>query len=62
MVSALRSNPDLRDLKVYAISGTSPDTLGVERGPRGVDRWFPKPLNPEVLVRELSRQLSATSA
>lgn len=62
MVSALRSNPDFRDLKVYAISGTSPDTLGVERGPRGVDRWFPKPLNPEVLVRELSHQLNVTSA
>jgi carbon storage regulator CsrA len=62
MVSALRANPDFRDLKVYAISGTSPDMLGVERGPRGVDRWFPKPLNPEVLVRELSRQMTATSA
>ncbi len=62
MVSALRANPDLCDLKVYAISGTSPDALGVERGPRGVDRWFPKPLNPEVLVRELSRQLSVVSA
>jgi carbon storage regulator CsrA len=62
MVSALRANPDLRDLKVYAISGTSPDSLGVERGPHGVDRWFPKPLNPEVLVRELSHQLNATSA
>lgn len=62
MVSALRSNPDFRDLKVYAISGTPPDMLGVESGPRGVDRWFPKPLNPEVLVRELSHQLNATSA
>jgi carbon storage regulator CsrA len=61
-VNAIRSNPDFRDLKVYAISGTSPDMLGVERGPRGVDRWFPKPLNPEVLVRELSHQLNVTSA
>ena len=61
-VSAIRSNPDFRDLKVYAISGTSPDVLGVERGPLGVDRWFPKPLNPEVLVRELSRELNFTSA
>jgi carbon storage regulator CsrA len=61
-VNAIRSNPDFRDLKVYAISGTSPDLLGIERGPRGVDRWFPKPLNPEVLVRELSHQLNVTSA
>jgi carbon storage regulator CsrA len=61
-VNAIRANPDYRDLKVYAISGTSPDALGVERGPLGVDHWFPKPLNPEVLVRELSRQLTATSA
>lgn len=62
MLSAIRGNPDFRDLKVYAISGTSPDLLGVQRGPLGVDRWFPKPLNPEVLVRELSRQIAATSA
>jgi CheY-like chemotaxis protein len=61
-VNAIRANPDYRDLKVYAISGTSPDTLGLERGPLGVDHWFPKPLNPEVLVRELSRQFNATSA
>jgi carbon storage regulator CsrA len=61
-INAIRANPDFRDLKVYAISGTSPDLLGIQRGPLGVDRWFPKPLNPEVLVRELSRQLAATSA
>lgn len=61
-INAIRANPDYRELKVYAISGTSPDLLGIQRGPLGVDRWFPKPLNPEVLVRELSRQLAATSA
>jgi carbon storage regulator CsrA len=61
-ISAIRANPHFRDLKVYAISGTSPDALGVQRGPQGVDRWFPKPLNPEVLVRELSRELAPMSA
>ncbi len=61
-ITAIRANPDFRGLRVYAISGTSPDALGVERGPQGVDRWFPKPLNPEVLVRELSRELSAIPA
>jgi len=60
--SAIRANPDFRGLKVYAISGTSPDALGVVRGPQGVDRWFPKPLNPEVLVRELSRELKVMPA
>jgi carbon storage regulator CsrA len=61
-ITAIRANPDFRRLKVYAISGTSPDSLGVQRGPQGVDRWFPKPLNPEVLVRELSRELASMSA
>ena len=61
-VTAIRANPDFRGLKVYAISGTSPDALGVQRGPQGVDRWFPKPLNPEALVRELSRELAPMSA
>lgn len=61
-IHAIRANPELRDMKVYAISGSSPDQLGVQRGPHGVDQWFPKPLDPAVLVRELSRQINTMSA
>ena len=56
-VNAIRDNPSLNEMKVFAISGTSPASLGVATGPRGVNRWFPKPVNPEQLVRELDREL-----
>ncbi|NUQ63148.1 MAG: response regulator [Pirellulales bacterium] len=56
-IASIRENPRLADLKVFAISGTSPSELGVPTGPHGVDRWFSKPVNPESLVREISREL-----
>lgn len=59
-VSAIRSNPAFSGIKVFAISGTSPSQLGVSTGPRGIDRWFAKPVNPERLVRELVREVEQT--
>ncbi|NLY00836.1 MAG: response regulator [Rhodopirellula sp.] len=59
-IASIRDNPRLADLKVFAISGTSPSELGVATGPRGIDRWFPKPVNPESLVHEISRELQET--
>jgi len=56
-VEAVRGNPQYAGMKVIAISGTSPELLGVATGPKGVDRWFPKPLDPETLVRELSHEM-----
>jgi carbon storage regulator CsrA len=56
-IDAIRKNPRLEDMKVFALSGTSPVTLGVQIGPHGIDRWFSKPVNPETLVRELQREL-----
>jgi DNA-binding response OmpR family regulator len=54
-ISAIRGNPEHRDLKVFAVSGGMPADLGVTVGPAGVDRWFRKPLNPLMLVKELRR-------
>jgi CheY-like chemotaxis protein len=56
-IASIRENPRLADLKVFAISGTSPGEFGVPTGPHGVDRWFSKPVNPETLVQEISREL-----
>jgi carbon storage regulator CsrA len=52
-VSAIRSNPDFRDLKLFAVSGCDPDEMNVSLGPNGVDRWFSKPLDPKTLVEAL---------
>lgn len=59
-VNAIRSNPAFSGIKVFAISGTSPSQLGVSTGPRGIDRWFAKPVDPERLVRELVREVGQT--
>lgn len=61
-VELIRRTPQLLGLKVFAISGTNPDDLGVVTGPRGVDRWFAKPVNPESLVREMTRELAQHGA
>jgi carbon storage regulator CsrA len=52
-VSAIRSNPDFRGLKLFAVSGCDPDEMNVTLGPNGVDRWFSKPLDPKTLVDAL---------
>jgi carbon storage regulator CsrA len=60
-IDAIRQSADFRDLKVIAISGTSPAELGVPIGPKGVDRWFQKPINPETLVREIVSEMSSVA-
>lgn len=57
-VSSIRRRPELRDLKVFAVSGTPRAELEVTLGPGGVDRWFAKPLDPAKLVEALNRDLS----
>jgi carbon storage regulator CsrA len=52
-VSAIRSNPDFRGLKLFAVSGCDPEEMNVTLGPHGVDRWFSKPLDPKTLVEAL---------
>jgi CheY-like chemotaxis protein len=46
-VRQIRENESYEGLKLFAISGTSPDGLGIETGPKGVDRWFQKPCDPK---------------
>ncbi|MBW3543703.1 MAG: response regulator [Planctomycetes bacterium] len=55
----IRRDPELRDLKVFAVSGTQPEQLGVATGPGGVDCWFQKPVDPEELVQVMERTLTA---
>lgn len=58
-ISEIRQHPELRDLKIFAVSGTSPMKLGVQTGPEGIDRWFHKPIDPEELAREMARDLAS---
>ena len=54
----IRQNDELDGLKVFAVSGTSPDTFNLESGPAGVDRWFQKPCDPERLVQAIEQDLT----
>lgn len=56
-ISAIRSNPDYRGLKLFAVSGMKPEETDVSVGPNGVDRWFTKPLNPKALIDALRDEL-----
>jgi carbon storage regulator CsrA len=53
-VRAIRSDPATSDLTIFGVTGTDPSRLGLPEGPTGINRWFRKPLNPEVLLRELT--------
>lgn len=56
-ISAIRGNPDYRDMKLFAVSGTKPEEMDVTLGPGGVDRWFTKPVDPQGLLDALRADL-----
>ena len=53
-IRKMRAEKRHHKLKVYAVSGSDPADYGVDVGPKGVDGWFPKPLDPEALVFRLA--------
>ncbi|MGD9646472.1 MAG: carbon storage regulator [Pirellulales bacterium] len=56
-LSAIRRNPDLANLKVYAVSGTDREEWPPASSAHDVDRWFTKPLNPLEFVDQLNLEL-----
>ncbi|MBB3207935.1 carbon storage regulator CsrA [Rhodopirellula rubra] len=61
-VRALRRINASPHLRIVATSGTSPRELGISHGSDGVDRWFPKPLNTDGLIRYMQQPAEATLA
>jgi carbon storage regulator CsrA len=57
-VREIRRDPALTGLKIFAVSGHTPEEFDLARGPAGVDRWFCKPLDPTVLIQDLNCDLS----
>ena len=51
LVDRIRQNEELRDLTLYAVSGTDPHEMGMAAD--GVNDWFPKPLDPTRLINVL---------
>jgi carbon storage regulator CsrA len=59
MVRQIRREPEWQMLKIFAVSGHTPEEFNLGSGPSGVDRWFLKPVDPTVLLRDLSSELEA---
>ena len=53
----IRRDPACAGLKIFAVSGHSPNEYHLDRGLGGIDRWFHKPLDPALLLRELTQEL-----
>ncbi len=49
-IRQIRQNPAFDDVRIFAISGSSPEENDIEVGEQGVNGWFMKPLNPHTLV------------
>lgn len=61
LVNTIRNSDQSQPLKLYAVSETNPCEMGIQTGPAGIDRWFPKPVDPEHLVSEISHELGVPS-
>lgn len=57
-IHEIRSNPAHADLKVFAVTGMSEHDSQVSSGPDGVDRWFMKPVKPDMLVSQINKELA----
>lgn len=58
--ASIRRMPEFDELPIYAVSGSSPDSMGLSIGPGGLDDWFPKPLNAKRLVESMKNRKLAT--
>jgi len=57
-VREIRRDPACAGLKIFAVTGRSPDDFDLARGPAGVDRWLQKPLDPGLLLHSLNQELA----
>eukprot|EP00913_Durusdinium_trenchii_P008858 g8324.t1 len=53
-IKRIRCDPSLEDLKIFAVSGCPQQEIGAADDSLEVDRWFRKPLDPEVLLADLA--------
>ena len=58
-VRIIRENPDYRNLRLFGVSGSTPDAVDLDVGPGGVDRWFRKPVDPQNLIEAINRDIDA---
>lgn len=54
----IREIPAFAELPIFAVSGSSPNSVGLSIGGDGVDNWFPKPLNAPRLVQHMREHMA----
>jgi carbon storage regulator CsrA len=57
MVRALREDPSFAGVKIFGVTGSDPSRFNLTQGPEGINRWYHKPLDPEILLHELQQDL-----
>ncbi len=57
----IREMPAFEHLPIFAVSGSSPDSVGLSIGRDGVEDWFPKPLNAPRLVQHMRDKVASLS-
>lgn len=60
-IAWIRSNPALDGVRVFAVSGSSAEETGVAIGSEGVDGWFTKPVQPNLLLAEMQKGSAVTA-
>ena len=55
-LASIRANPDWNGLRVFAVSGCSQQEVGSSIGETGIERWFQKPVDSEVLLGAMSER------
>jgi len=56
-VKSIRSNPDYKDMRVFAVTGSRPEDTNLEVGTHGVNGWFRKPVDPGKLVEKINQDI-----
>jgi carbon storage regulator CsrA len=60
-VRAVRSDPKLSGLVIFALTGMDREDLDIPTGFHGVNRWYFKPVNPKKLVHDVAEYLTETA-
>lgn len=61
-VRTIRRDPSNANLRIIGVTGGSVEQFGLDEGPSGINRWFRKPINPDVLLRELTLEFDTENA
>jgi CheY-like chemotaxis protein len=56
-IRRLRQSPAGRTVPVVVLSGSEPETYGLQIGPGGIDAWYQKPIRPDEVLPALRSRL-----